>query len=231
MKIIDKNTDFYDYYQNIYKDDTFTFDRRDSFVLTKEILCDYLEAFTYLSFKNQKFIIPLSYKPNYLLLQICHTYWLFLINITKVNDYGRVKDYEIQLLANWENINKPRKLCSLEVIDFRYFYSIDGVRNENYIRDVNTNNYRTKREINKHIVYNGDKKVEKHIPLLKACGIADCIDALKVYLAFEEYFSLEKSSSERREPLNTTDIDRIERHGFDKKTSFRGKQNRKRRKA
>ena len=229
MRIIDKNKDFYDFYQNIYRDDTFTFDRRDSFILTKEILCNYLEAFTYLSFKNQRFITSL-YKPNYLLLQICHTYWLFLINITKVNDYGRVKDYEIQLLANWENINKPRKLCSLEVIDFRYFYSTDRAQIEDYIRDINTNNYRIKREINKHIVYNGDRKVEKHIPLLKACGIGDCIDALKVYLAFEEYFSLEKTSSERREPLNTTDIDKIERHGFDKKTSFRGKQSRNRRK-
>ena len=42
MRIIDKNTDFYDYWQNVYKDDTFTFDRRDSFLLTKEILCSNL---------------------------------------------------------------------------------------------------------------------------------------------------------------------------------------------
>ena len=43
------------------------------------------------------------------------------------------------------------------------------------------------------------------------------------YPDFEEYFALEKSSTERREPLGTTDIDKIESHGFDKKTSFRGK--------
>lgn len=27
MRIIDKNTDFYDFYQNIYRDDSVTFDR------------------------------------------------------------------------------------------------------------------------------------------------------------------------------------------------------------
>jgi hypothetical protein len=54
-------------------------------------------------------------------------------------------------------------------------------------------------------------------------GIVNCVDAHQIYLAFEEYFALEKSSTERREPLGTTDIDKIESHGFDKKTSFRGK--------
>ena len=49
------------------------------------------------------------------------------------------------------------------------------------------------------------------------------MDAHETYLAFEEYFSLEKTSQERRDPLGTTDIDKIESHGFDKKTSFRGK--------
>ena len=41
MRIIDKNTDFYDYYQNIYPDDSLIFDRTDSFLLSKEDLCGY----------------------------------------------------------------------------------------------------------------------------------------------------------------------------------------------
>lgn len=224
MRIIDKNKDFYDFYQDIYKDDTFTFDRRDSFLLTKELMCQYLDWFP----KNK--VLSNKYPYNYLLLQICYNYWLFLVEITETNDYGRAINYKIKTLASWINTNKPRKLYSLEVVDFYHTYYSKEKQTEDFIREIDTNNYKIKREINKFTLYNGNKKIEKHIPLLKACGIAECIDAFKVYLAFEEYFSLEKSSSERREPLNTTDIDKIERNGFDKKISFRGKQNRKRRK-
>ena len=42
MRIIDKNTDFYDYYQNMYPDNSLTFDRTDSFILSKDDLCRYL---------------------------------------------------------------------------------------------------------------------------------------------------------------------------------------------
>ena len=42
MRIIDKNTDFYDFLQNMYPDNSLTFDRTDSFVLTKDILCKHL---------------------------------------------------------------------------------------------------------------------------------------------------------------------------------------------
>lgn len=38
MRIIDKNSDFYDYFQNIYYDNSLTFDRRSSFILTKEMI-------------------------------------------------------------------------------------------------------------------------------------------------------------------------------------------------
>ena len=42
MKIIDKNSDFYDYFSNIYYDNSLTFDRTNSFLLTKEIICNSL---------------------------------------------------------------------------------------------------------------------------------------------------------------------------------------------
>lgn len=233
MKIIDKNNDFYDFYQNIYKDDTFTFDRRDSFILTKELMCNSLtipHIPSYFLRGNPSFKIEYPYGYNFLLFQVCYTYWLFLIKITEINEYNRVQNYEIQFLANWENINKPKKFYSLEIIEFYYFFYEGKKQIADYIKDIDTNNYKVRKKINSFTIYNGNKKEEKHIPLLKACGIADHIDALKLYLALEEYFSLEKTSSERRDPLNTTDIDKIESHGFDKKTSFRGKQKRKRKK-
>ena len=39
MRIIDKNTDFYDYCQNMCRDNSLTFDRTDSFILSKDDLC------------------------------------------------------------------------------------------------------------------------------------------------------------------------------------------------
>jgi len=224
MRIIDKNTDFYDYYQNIYKDDTFVFDRRDSFLLTKEMLCNYLYINKYYSWILRQY----KYNPFYfMLLQICNTFWLFVIEVTEIDNYDKAKKYNIELLCQWKNYNKSRKLCELSIIDF-YHYTRDDkdyiYNNINtFITAVNTNNYKLKKIIDEQTIYNGNEKIKKHIPLLKACGIANCIDAHDVYLAFEEYFSLEKSSTERREPIGTTDIDKIESHGFDKKISFRGK--------
>ena len=222
MRIIDKNTDFYDYYQNIYRDNTFTFDRRDSYVLTKEIMCTYLRAETCWNWKKR----IREYKDKnvkYVLLQICNTFWLFSIEFDQIDEYGQAIDYNIKLLTKWKNFNKPRQLCSLDIINFSYFLFQNETKIETLVNAVNTNDYKNK-NINAYTIYNGNTKIEKHIPLLKACGIANCIDAYEVYLAFEEYFALEKSSLERREPLGTTDIDKIESHGFDKKTSFRGMQ-------
>ena len=56
MRIIDKNTDFYDFYQNLYPDKTFTFDRRDSYLLTKDIMCDHLFVDKYWSWKEKRSI-------------------------------------------------------------------------------------------------------------------------------------------------------------------------------
>lgn len=226
MRIIDKNNDFYDYLQNIYHDDTFTFDRRDSFVVTKEIMCGYLDRGNYWNRDNNR---------NYVLLQICNTFWLFMAYVTERDDYQRPTDYEMSLVATWKNYNKPRSLIKLDIIslgfsmDYRTLEKIQkGIIPESdvLIKFIDTNDYRIRGTIDHHDVYIGDNyknKVEKHIPLLKACGIANCVEPLDVYLAFEEYFSLEKTASERRDPVGTTDVDRLENHGFDKKISFRGK--------
>ena len=221
MRIIDKNTDFYDYIQNIYKDDTFTFDRRDSFLLTKQMICDSLYVGYWRGWRGEH-----RYETyNYILLQICHSFWLFKVNFLKISDnYFRVEDYQFELIAQWKDYDKPRKLCALDRIAFYYYgYKYEEITTETLIQSIHTNDYKQKQDLTTYETYNGSEKVTKHIPLLKACGIADCVDPQDIYLAFEEYFSLEKSDSERREPLGTTDLDKVESHGFDKKISFRGK--------
>lgn len=226
MRIIDKNKDFYDYYQDIYKDNTFTFDRRGSFLLTKDIICQnigLLHNYKW-NYKKRKYELKEHY---FILLQVCNNFWLFLIKPTKITKDNQIDNYNVELLSRWRNYNKPRKLCNLELIDFPYYYGIsteDKIhhRIKDLIFDIDTNNYRTRRNLSNYTIYNGNEKIEKHIPLLRASGLSSCIIPQEIYLAFEEYFALEKSSSERREPLGTTDTDKIESHGFDKKISFRG---------
>ena len=59
------------------------------------------------------------------------------------------------------------------------------------------------------------------LPLLKASGFNTIIDPVELFTAIEEHFSLEKTASERIDPLGITNDDRIEMHGFSTKTSFR----------
>ena len=239
MKIIDKNTDFYDYYQNIYPDNSLTFDRTDSFILSKDDLCGYLYVDKYT--RDGDF--------EYLLLQVCNTFWLFLVTIIKIDRDRRVEDYTIELLSSWKNYNKPRCLIQLDIIDFNwdirhqlytnYLPWYARRLNENdkqkvrekksiLVDAINTNNYQVEYKIDRQRVnIGGNEWVEKHIPLLNSCGIASWIDPLDIYLAFEEYFSQEKTASERSESVGLTDKERIENHGFDVKLSFRGKTERK----
>ena len=238
MRIIDKNTDFYDYFQDIYRDASLTFDRTDSFLLTKEIMCRYLTAdMNHLRFGRRQS----GHEHCFLLLQVCHTFWLFLVDILAVDSYGAVADYAIKLLRQWKNYDKPRILIALDVISFGwdvraqlsskngYWHSdhdLDKMQNRLDVLQnaVDLNNHRVSRRIDRQMVsYGGDNRVEKHIPLLKACGIAPCVDALDVFLSFEEYFSLEKTAAERTDAIGTTNADKIESHGFDVKSSFRGK--------
>lgn len=238
MRIIDKNTDFYDYIQNIYRDDSVTFDRTDSFLLTKKMFCDCLYGVGNRSRYSRWDDVGNS---CYALLQVGNTFWLFLIEVTELGGIYRdkPKDYTVSLLTTWKNYDKKRRLINLDIVSFGY----DTVRRllgkyvdkgetargsaqklvNNFVNAINTNDYEVAGNLNRKVIYNGDgTKVEKHIPILKACGIGSCIDPMEFYLALDEYFSLEKQASERISSIGITDKEKIENHGFDFKTSFRG---------
>ena len=235
MRIIDKNTDFYDFWQGIYRDHSITFDRRDSFELTKELMISYVYPY-YNRFR------PVD-KNHFILLQICNSFWLFLLKFTDevVNKEERPKNYTIELITSWKNYDKERCLEKLSIIWFDYNVTrlisecknnddltINKEKIQKYVNTlveaVNRNNYRVVDTITNHTIYKGDNtKEEKHIPLLKACGIAECVNSLDIYLAFEEYFSKQKTTSERIESVGLTNEEKITNHGFDTKKSFRGK--------
>lgn len=57
------------------------------------------------------------------------------------------------------------------------------------------------------------------IYILRESGIPSIISAEDIYNAFDEYLSSLKN--DRNVEINLTDEQRIENHGFDKRTSFR----------
>lgn len=230
MKIIDKNYDFYDYLQGVYPDKTVTFDRTRSFILTKDEVCKGLNYITYGINKLGQI--------SYILLQVCNRFWLFEAKVLDLDDYGYVKDYIINLVLTWTNYNTDRKLLSFNYIklngddwfahwsakteDRKHKIAIDAINRGNYTKEYSLSVEYGYRNNERTIIYD--------IPLLKASGFAELINPLDIYLAIEEYFSLERTAAERRESIGLTNDDKITNHGFDTKISFRGGQKKKKRK-
>ena len=226
MRIIDKKQDFYDYLQE--PTDTLVFDRRQSFVLTKQIMSSKLR---YAGRMNSKY--------RFLLLQCGCSYWLFLATILNTNEWSSVDDYNIELLANWKNYNKEAKLISFENITIHSVYGLHDykLREYNYDKLINSvdkmkdaidhNDYTVESVLNKESIHKDYKQgwIEERyeIPILKACGIANLVDPLDIFCGIEEYFSMKKTASETTEAKGATNDDKIIMHGFDTKTSFRGK--------
>lgn len=231
MRILDKNTDFYDYWQNIYPDKSITFDRTDSFLLTKQ------DLIRDLAYGRDVFVGA----EQFILLQVCNTFWLFLATVTEVDKDARIKDCAFELLQRWSNYHKQKVLMRLDVIRFPYrvwrqFYTWEkDVAHQvdvhkklpTLIAAIDQNEFEVYRAINSHtssrLIRGELVREEKHLPLLIASGLAELIDPLEIYLAFEEYFSLEKTASERTESVGLTNDEKVVNHGFDVKTSFRGK--------
>lgn len=243
MRILDKNTDFYDYLQGIYRDTSVTFDRTDSFIVTKDLMCNYLQYGRYVRDRNDPY--------RYVLLQVCNTFWLFLLKITEFSgSWDEPKNYDVKLLHTWKNYDKKRCLIKLDIILLKWSWIIRNSMTDQELFDTDVSDSKAQKTIDKivqnvdsgefdiqksidsHRIYYGSytykdklrtQASEKHIPLLIACGLGNCMDPLDMYLSIEEYFSLEKQSTERSESIGLTDIEKVENHGFDKKSSFRGK--------
>ena len=238
MRIIDKNTDYYDYLQD--REDTLVFDRRGSVLINKT------DIYNVISYRD-------AHLYTFILLQCGASYWIFVANATeysKVNGFTKVTECDLELVASWKDYNKDYKLLEFEAISIKnqwqysiidydwkkheYTLDIDKVRKhaEDLKNAVIHNDYEPINFFNKNIGFrNFDKKTGKvtwgitntFYPLLKACGISNFIDAETMYHAIDEYFSLMKTASESTVAEGTTNKDKIINHGFDTKTSFRGK--------
>ncbi len=229
MRIIDKNQDFYDYLQS--PTDSIVFDRRGSFLLTKQMVCK--EAGSMLAHKCDEDF-------RFLLLQCGATFWLFLLTITKTDGHAicSVLDYDLELLISWKDYSAERVPIGLYLVTFPLWYmpffpgrvsAKEIIRKRaNELKDAYIHKeYNDKRDIgvmHVHVDYKGDWTHKTlTIPLLKACGISAFLDPVEVFSAIEEHFSMKKTEAEKTEPEGATNNDKIIMHGFDTKTSFRGR--------
>lgn len=210
MQIIDKNKDYYDFYQNVYRDDIVTFDRRDSYDLSRKTFAGHF----YMPRHHHGY--SLKDDAQYVLLQVGYHYWLFALKITKTNEFDKCLEYELSLLGTWTDYANPAKPIKLSQIRFPYYA-------RDMISSAQQGNYKTQHVFERFVVWKGEQKEERHIPILKDLGIPQWIEPLDIYLALEEYFMKQKTDTERIDPIGQTNDDKIIVHGFDTETSFRGK--------
>lgn len=229
MRIIDKQNDYYDYLQD--NEDTLVFDRRGSRALykaeIKDIITRVLDSYYY------------NVPHVFLLLQCGASYWLLFVEGTDIKDgigycgpAKVVNDYNIWILSKWKEYNQPLKLLSLQAIMFNQFwkykiYDVDYRRQRvvrTLVKDrlIKSSHEFQEAVIHKdYVVYQDFSKYG--YPLLKGSGIPNAIGPEEIYHAIDEYFSLEKTAAESTTAKGTTNNDKIKNHGFDTKTSFRGK--------
>lgn len=221
MRIIDSNKDYYDFWQNIWRDDSVTFDRRDSYDLSKE---EFASAFVDESYRWSKHAMKYrgdSDKHKFVLLQVCNNFWLFDLFITKTVSTGICKDYELHLIETWQDYTRAAELIRLSAIRCYWFLRSDATN------AIKRGEYKVEKVFNEFSNIKsqgvGFTKDVRHIPILKNIGIAAEVPAEKIFLALEEYFMTQKRNMERTESVGLTDIEKVTNHGFDAKTSFRGK--------
>lgn len=144
-----------------------------------------------------------------------------MVTITKTDGFKNPVDYDIKVLDTWKNYDKPNALFKIDLISFKAFYNIDPLikmHTEDLRNAINHNDIYEEYHFDKNIYKN-----ESNIPLLAPCGIGNIIDPSEMFYAVEEYFSIEKTRAETTEAKGATNDDKIIMHGFDTKTSFRGK--------
>lgn len=215
MRIIDKNKDYYDYFQGIYRDDSIIFDRRNSVFLTDN---DIYNQFPYLSRWEKEF------KDIHFLLQIGYSNWLIKCSVTetKIESTGTIRpsDYSLELVEYGKDYNNcyPLRFGKVDKnysVEFMFSKNFDV--NSKIIDDIKHNNYKIK-HIDSYSTYQDDNFTTYFI--FKDTKIPSIIDAFTLYQSFEEYFSHLKDDVNYD---NMTDKEKIESHGFDKDYSFRSR--------
>lgn len=207
MQILDKNKDFYDFYQNIYIDKTYTFDRRKSVYFHKEEWND-------IFFNSARDYI-------YYVLQVGYSRYLYkitYIDVSKATVFvsSHLDNYKVELVKYWKNYDN--------LVDFEFGIEEElesyGYKNyhPSYEKQSIDSLYNT--ELKKTYLYASRLKGRSY-PILYESGIASCTDSHQLYMDIEEWLSAQKERELRTESKDITDKQKIVNHGFDTRESFR----------
>lgn len=204
MRIIDKNRDYYDYLQ-CYNDDV-VYDRRNSYILTND---DILNLYNVHSYRYEE-----TTKCN-LLLKVGYSNWLVGVEFTKFHtdacNLKKADDYNLELIECWTDYNKCNKLelgCVRKDYTLEHLFSKKYDYKEKLVESIKRGSYEyIKCFMSDHekIIFNKTK-------------IPSVVKAEDLYNGFDEYLSHLKDDVATD---NMSDIEKVESHGFDKKSSFR----------
>lgn len=204
MQILDKNKDFYDFYQNIYIDKTYTFDRRKSVYFHKE---DWNEFF----YNNERNYI-------YYVLQVGYSRYLYKITYLGVSTgwIMHLDNYKVELVKYWKNYDN--------LVDFEFGIAEElesyGYKNYHLSYEKQSIDSLYNTNLKKAYLYASRLK-GKSYPILCESGIASCTDSHQLYMDIEEWLSAQKERELRIESKDITDKQKIVNHGFDTRESFR----------
>ena len=209
MRIIDKNKDYYDYLQ-CYDDDV-VFDRRGSYILTNQNICDLWCVFRE------------DFSDKYLLLQVGYSYWLMIAKCESTavscTNASQCIDYSLELVNYWKDYNHFDSLHFGTVdkhFSAEFLFSKKWDWKSNLIDEIKRGNYEYKKDFTVDTYH----KINDIKLVFCKTKIPSVVMADDLYNAFDEYFSHLKDDVKVD---NMSDIEKVESHGFDKKTSFRGK--------
>jgi len=213
MYILDKYKDYYDYVSGIYGvDKSITFDRRGSNPINE------LEYIGTLHRYNPNVF---SYKEDaiFLALEVGYVQYLFKYSDFKykkvIDKYGlisyRLDTYKCELVRTYKD-NKHYFEKEISIVPYHPEYHFDwkhGRKNGNFTlyeyEHFSNGNYETK-----DVIPN---------PILKDTAITTYILADEVWKELLTYIS--SKGNDKVVDIVNSDIQKIENHGFDKKSSFR----------
>ena len=238
MKILDKNSDFYDYLSfSEFADDELTFDRRGSFCPSRdELLARCAGQTKYrrdeeFHGKNWKRYRRLQENPFYELILVAGTefFVLELLDLKfeeRTDESGRKTsecvNFTPVLVESRKNYGVDLGILRLYFAEAEWYdrrarrkHSAWGGGSERSWKSANLANARFS------AVFKGeDGKADERIPILLPLGISQVLPAERVYSGIEEYL-FSKREEKPRESRNLDDRGKILNHGFDTRTSFR----------
>ena len=213
MYIIDRNTDFYDYLSNVYGvDKGIVFDRRGSVRLTDDWLSSFFSMVSvkYVEKDDQYFILEVG-TVQYL-IRAYDPKWIKA-------SFDKVSSFKIEIVRVFHN-NKhrygpPISIRNVRLSHVHWWFSIKS-KNDTWDHYVQTESYE-ELFIAPHHRHTSPTKVD--LPILAGTKLTSILNPDELWKELMNYISSQGNDKDVSIPM--TDVEKVEQHGFDKKTSFR----------